>query len=308
MSLTEDDWLLKIAADRDNDDLRLMFADWLEEQSDAARAEFIRVQIRLAALPLSAPERYTLTVREQTLLAQHRDVWLTKTPKALRRSYTFRRGFAAQLECSARQWLDSAEQLCQANPLLEWLSLTRVAEKHPAVLAASSSLAQLTTLALGWRGPIGDAGTRLLATSPYLGWLTRLILNSNELGAGGAAAIADSPHLVHLRELYLSSNHIGDAGAEALAVSPSLSRLRVLVLSSNQIGSRGAATLAASPCLAHLTVLNLDSNQIEDEGATALATSPYLGQINTLSLLGNLIGAVAATALRKRFGKNLLFC
>lgn len=34
-----------------NDDLRLIYADWLEEQNEAQRAEIIRVQIELAKLP-----------------------------------------------------------------------------------------------------------------------------------------------------------------------------------------------------------------------------------------------------------------
>lgn len=40
-----------IAADPENDLPRLVFADWLEEHGDAERAEFVRAQVRLAAVP-----------------------------------------------------------------------------------------------------------------------------------------------------------------------------------------------------------------------------------------------------------------
>ena len=40
-----------IIAHPDDDTPRLIFADWLEEKGDSARAEFIRVQIDRARLP-----------------------------------------------------------------------------------------------------------------------------------------------------------------------------------------------------------------------------------------------------------------
>jgi uncharacterized protein (TIGR02996 family) len=39
-SLTDADWLRQIAADRDNDALRLIFADWLEEHGGAGAVVF----------------------------------------------------------------------------------------------------------------------------------------------------------------------------------------------------------------------------------------------------------------------------
>lgn len=48
--MTAADFLPAILATPDDDGPRLVFADWLEEQGDVDRAEFIRVQCRLAEL------------------------------------------------------------------------------------------------------------------------------------------------------------------------------------------------------------------------------------------------------------------
>jgi uncharacterized protein (TIGR02996 family) len=45
------DLLAAILANPDDDNVRLVYADWLQEHGDDARAEFIRVQIELAKLP-----------------------------------------------------------------------------------------------------------------------------------------------------------------------------------------------------------------------------------------------------------------
>ena len=43
--------LAAIIAEPDDDVPRLIYADWLDEQGDATRAEFIRVQVELFRLP-----------------------------------------------------------------------------------------------------------------------------------------------------------------------------------------------------------------------------------------------------------------
>ncbi len=48
---TAEAFLEAIIGRPDDDGPRLAYADWLDERGDAARAEFIRVQIALARLP-----------------------------------------------------------------------------------------------------------------------------------------------------------------------------------------------------------------------------------------------------------------
>ena len=53
-----------IRAQPEDDAVRLIFADWLEEHGQQARAEFIRLQCRLADIDEFAPDRPDLLDRE----------------------------------------------------------------------------------------------------------------------------------------------------------------------------------------------------------------------------------------------------
>jgi uncharacterized protein (TIGR02996 family) len=56
----------------DDDTPRLVFADWLDENGEPERAEFIRAQCRSATLPRLHPERVLLEWRARRLLERHR--------------------------------------------------------------------------------------------------------------------------------------------------------------------------------------------------------------------------------------------
>src|SRR5260370_29053710 len=60
----------------DDDGLRLIYADWLEEHGDAARAEFIRVQVERANSLAMAGQQCDLQARGQALLAEHESAWV----------------------------------------------------------------------------------------------------------------------------------------------------------------------------------------------------------------------------------------
>src|SRR5262245_36580943 len=62
----------------DDDSLRLVHADFLEEHGEPERAEFIRVQIELSRLPAGDPRRGPLAAREERLLAEHGESWMGK--------------------------------------------------------------------------------------------------------------------------------------------------------------------------------------------------------------------------------------
>src|SRR4051794_512751 len=64
-----------IAAHPDDDHDRRVYADWLEDHGDAARAEFVRIQLALARLPEGHPDRTALATRERGLLLQHGRGW-----------------------------------------------------------------------------------------------------------------------------------------------------------------------------------------------------------------------------------------
>src|SRR5262249_60593566 len=59
---------------------RLVFADWLEEQGDNARAEFIRVQLERARLPEWDARQVPLRLREEELIKKHGGKWKGELP------------------------------------------------------------------------------------------------------------------------------------------------------------------------------------------------------------------------------------
>ncbi len=67
----EEAFIEDIAEHPEDDTPRLVFADWLEDHGDEARAEFIRVQCQLANLDEYAEERGELVKRERELLKEN---------------------------------------------------------------------------------------------------------------------------------------------------------------------------------------------------------------------------------------------
>ena len=61
-----------IVAKANDDTPRLAYVDWLEENDDPDRAEFIRVQCRLADLSPAAPDWIDLIERQEELVARLR--------------------------------------------------------------------------------------------------------------------------------------------------------------------------------------------------------------------------------------------
>src|SRR6476661_1583991 len=106
-------FLAAITADVDEDTPRLVYADWLQENGDEPRAEFIRLQCALAKLPddrKSKKVRPAMEHREQVLLTTNYERWAEPTLRLTRqnkfpevrgriiRSVEFRRGFVSGLQ------------------------------------------------------------------------------------------------------------------------------------------------------------------------------------------------------------------
>jgi len=76
MSDQEQELLEGIWAEPDRDDVRLVYADWLQQQGDP-RGEFIMLQMERESRPLSLAE----SAREFRLLRDHSEAWLGR-PRA----------------------------------------------------------------------------------------------------------------------------------------------------------------------------------------------------------------------------------
>src|SRR5579862_34202 len=97
----ERDFLAAICAQPDDDTLRLVFADWLDEHEQGDRAAFIRLQIRLQRADLDDPELSSFDAQAWELFKQHRDEWLVGFPPELADAVhydNFERGLLSRLD------------------------------------------------------------------------------------------------------------------------------------------------------------------------------------------------------------------
>jgi uncharacterized protein (TIGR02996 family) len=322
----EDAFLQAVIESPDDDTPRLVYADWLDEHGDAARAEFIRVQVRLAGGDPKGIDR--LHRRERDLLWKHEKEWAAPLHRIVRRA-RFVRGFPERVTLTAGSFLAHADTLFRRAPVRH-LILTEVGKLLPQIadsphldhvrvlefrtfwgqkiraLVRSPHLGNLTELILRFSG-LEDRDADVLADAPRLARLRVLDLYGCALGPTGVRAIATSPHLAGLTELVLGDNEeVGDAGAAALdGLSSRLSSLARLHLSYTRLSNVGARALAGSPCLPGLRILDVGYNLISATGARALADSPHLKGLTCLVLRGNPISRRAGQALVERQGKRV---
>src|SRR5437764_15277308 len=85
----------------DDDGPRLVYADWLDDHGDPARAEFVRVQCALARLPPRDPRHAELRRREAELLDAHRTDWERPLAALGEVGTRFRRGFIEDVTVGA---------------------------------------------------------------------------------------------------------------------------------------------------------------------------------------------------------------
>src|SRR4051794_39815561 len=119
--MNQDEAFLQAIIERPDDDTpRLVYADWLEEHGDAARAEFIRVQCQLFRLPPDAPDRVELERRELRLLDAHESKWLGPIRRGwLTRLFSdfWRRGFIERVVLPVGEFLESAAAIFGSGPV-----------------------------------------------------------------------------------------------------------------------------------------------------------------------------------------------
>lgn len=239
---SDDAFLQTVFAYPDDGGPRLVYADWLEEQGQCARAELIRLQC------LEAGER-----RVRKLLSEHSTAWAGPVARHAY-SYAFRRGFVEEVTIEAGIFLRHAEELFATAPiqLLRIIGARGVMDRLFEVPLLSRVRAlHLTDCKLGNEGAV------VISNCPYLDELRTLRLGCNSIQDRGVEYLADSPYLNNLESLVLRGNLISDLGARVLALADGLNSLRDLDLSDNQIGDSGAEALANASRLPQLSRLDL---------------------------------------------------
>ena len=134
--------ILRTILDNPDDDTpRLVLADWLDENGEADRAEFIRVQIDLSRLAVSSPQASSLKSREQELLRAHEAEWRARLPELHGvRWESFDRGFVSAVRVDDPALFHAhARAIFEAAPIQQ-LNLHRLFPTETARFARTEQL------------------------------------------------------------------------------------------------------------------------------------------------------------------------
>ncbi len=324
----------------DDDTPRLILADWLMEQGDEVRGEFIQLQCRLAQMSQADPQWAATNAQVEEILQKREREWLRRL-RPLLRQWQFQRGLL-NVTVTPGSLLKATDRAAGWTETWAWVERVRFQNVNTSRLFHGFSfLQQITGLDLTGQ-QLGDEGLETITASPSLTRLVSLVLDNNQISTTGVAILAQSPLLGQLKDLSLRGNVIDDGGFALLISSPQfrLARLARLDLKGNMLQFTNPRRIALLPRLSDLSSLNLSDNrlhpavvealaginwtrltqlyldgaEIDDLGARALARSPGLCRLTTLSLYGNQISVLGAEALaqspylgnlrRLRLGKN----
>lgn len=181
--MTDRDALLAaIHADPDDDTARLVYADWLQENAQSDRAEFIRCQIEAARADPFSPRARKAAARAEDLLKIHRTAWTRHIHGGLVELPRFERGFVHHLSIDPREFVPRADALFDAEPV-QALKLFRFAGTEGRVPLEPffdlPRLRQLRRFELSSMLMLDPEEYELLSACPYLKQLRELSLRDN---------------------------------------------------------------------------------------------------------------------------------
>lgn len=279
----------------DDDRLRLIYADWLEDGGHHERAEFIRLDLaKERGGPLAPEDRE----RRRKLYQEHHQRWSSDIDRLVRRR-VYRRGLVESVYLSGEQYCRGASALGRLAPVREVSFCDPVEPRRVASTPAPACLSSLNLT-----GCVLPPGSLLdLAGSSHLAGLVSLEM-SGRIDLPGLRSLLASPALSGLRRLTLTRywfhHNVGGLVGEKLG------RLRELDLKGSWLGESGARTLAESPHLAPLKVLGLRSVALSDAAAAVLARSPHLAGLERLDVRFNYLSAQGRGLLAERFGDRVV--
>jgi uncharacterized protein (TIGR02996 family) len=235
----------------DDDAPRLVFADWLDENGDPDRAEFIRKHVQLAR----NPDVVNIERRCEELFGANGRKWVTELPGTAALWAAFDVGHVARPRAVRRQvtdddgpvdtWIECSPELRDWNrgfPATIYVQgsgdvffdvLGRVAELVPVIRLRLMHLSNMDAVAIS------------LANSPFLRRLRELIVPWGRLTDAAVMALANSQFATELRAVYLNAGDLSYRAARALAESPSLNKIEVLHLLHGHINDADRAQLRA---------------------------------------------------------------
>jgi uncharacterized protein (TIGR02996 family) len=236
-------FLANIIDHPDEDNPRLIYADWLEEHGETDRAEFIRLHVEDHSKYHWGRDRNPNHRRISDLYLEHRDKWWKEMPRLPGiRWWCFWRGFPGIYVDNWAALRRNAPRIWSVAPV-EHVTLSTLSVADARALGKSRLLKRIRVLGFNWIGSNGMGAFRELLRSSKLVHIRNLELKSCGLGNEGAKVIAECPHLTNLIDAYLDCNEIHDAGALAIARSPHLTGLVYLAIGRNPFTKRADKVL-----------------------------------------------------------------
>jgi uncharacterized protein (TIGR02996 family) len=257
-SPTERGLLDAILAAPEDDAPRLIYADWLADQGDPLRAEFIRTQCRLARLPPSDPEHLPLSEREEELR------------ESLVLSDTLRRSFDFPPECRAGYLASDSEGTDFARGFPYFVDVRGLAPPNVSLLVERTTVRGLSLIDLRLeqlRAVIEQA-----AFASFTGLHLSGVYQPSAETDACLAMIADSPNTARLSWIEISLNP-SSAGLDHLTRWEHLTGLKRLVLrfGAEPTDPTAIVRLARSGVMRRLEHLELYSGCSGENTATFLA-------------------------------------
>ena len=329
--------LAGIAADPDNDLRRLVFADWLDDHGEPARAEFIRLQIDGPRVTDPA-EWKSLDARVREVFRDHAADWFAPFLRALDperhipTAYAFNPGGGRTCGIDCRHDSPSSAAYVRGAAVrrgfVEVLMLNLAALPAGSSVAAALAIEPVTKLCACLTGDDRRQWTRF--SEPGLRHVTDVTLEEVTGGAPLVAALAaflDS-HLPAVRTFALRTRNrdaqprrlpaVPAATVQAFAESPLAYRVTNLTLDLDDAGLRILSRsdwlrldkLTVTGTVTRAGVLSLNaarfaptvralelSARIGDDGVAALAHATRFGKLVELDLAGNDITDAGLRAL-----------
>lgn len=334
MSATREGLVQAILEQPDDDEVRLIFADYLEDHDEAAYARFVRTQIALAQVPTYDPLYLRTQFLDRDCVTGHgMEAYRPNLPSLVAWSYpSFERGFPARMEMrddsaeAFTNFVGLAPELFRRAPIqtMEFRSRYQALSPSLTALTDSPQLARLRTLRfkLGRLPPeeitrltesphatnltglefefagIQSSAVMALLRSPLMAQLTSLKLHSNNLAW---RAVEEAIHAaqvpVRLRHLHLGETTRVAVGSTEVFDAPLMDSVTELCVVNHELGERGYAALSDSRLAGHLSSLELPQTFPGVPGVLALAASPALAGLKRLNLASNRLGPVAVRHL-----------
>jgi uncharacterized protein (TIGR02996 family) len=258
--------------------LRLVYADWLDDQGQAVRADYIRTELAMEHWGVSIPPpAEVIAWRDEHLFGQLR----------------FHRGLPTVLQSFNDPPRKLSLSLEQWGPWVVRLDLQNLYGGSAGVtldpgidLVRDLRMKPLSVSVGRPENPLGPEGARTLALSPTVAHLTSLHLESQSLGEEGVAALAGGPGLRELRMLRLAACDVPVSSLQFLLEGSAFPLLESLDLSGNGWREPNPELFRSLPAGVPLTTLRLAHNSLSPGAVEALTASPAARTLRFLDSSG----------------------